>query len=151
MKRSITAIALLVQIMILSAQENTSYTKRLGLVLSGGGAKGFAHIGVLKVLEEEGVRPDLITGTSMGSVIGGLYAFGYSTAQLEELVLSIHWEDMLTNKIPLVRIAIEEKPYYGQVRHGARWFPMGAGEGPVLAGAGQRPLHGTAPRLRGAR
>ncbi len=88
--------------------------QRLGLVLSGGGAKGFAHIGVLKVLEEEGLRPDVITGTSMGSVIGGLYACGYNAAQLEELVVDIHWEDVLTNKLPLDRIAIEEKPYYGR-------------------------------------
>ncbi len=96
------------------AQEAAERPKRLGLVLSGGGAKGFAHIGVLKVMEEEGIRPDLITGTSMGSVIGGLYACGYSAAQLERIVLAIHWEDVLTNKIPLDRIAIEEKPYYGR-------------------------------------
>ncbi|MBL7963349.1 MAG: patatin-like phospholipase family protein [Flavobacteriales bacterium] len=87
---------------------------KLGLVLSGGGAKGLAHIGVLKVLEEEGIRPDIITGTSMGSLIGGLYACGYSAAQLEELVLGMHWDDILTNKIPLDRIAMEEKAYYGR-------------------------------------
>src|SRR5690625_5031186 len=53
---------------------------KIGLALSGGGAKGFAHIGVLKVLEEAGIQPDVITGTSMGSVIGGLYAIGYTPA-----------------------------------------------------------------------
>jgi len=50
----------------------TSSRPKLGLVLSGGGAKGFAHIGVLKVLEEYGIRPDYITGTSMGSIVAGL-------------------------------------------------------------------------------
>ncbi len=98
----------------LFAQGVTEKPKRLGLVLSGGGAKGLAHIGVLKVLEEEGLRPDVITGTSMGSLIGGLYACGYSAAQIEAIVLDIHWDDVLTNKIPLDRIAIEEKPFYGR-------------------------------------
>ena len=88
--------------------------ERLGLVLSGGGAKGLAHIGVLKVLEEEGIRPEVITGTSMGALIGGLYACGYSAGQIEEMVLGIHWGDLLTNKLPLDRIAMEEKPYYGR-------------------------------------
>lgn len=95
-------------------QDTLQRPLRLGLVLSGGGAKGFAHIGVLEVLEEEGIRPDLITGTSMGSVVGGLYACGYSAKQIEKLVLSVQWDDVLTNKIPLDRIAMEEKPYYGR-------------------------------------
>jgi NTE family protein len=69
-----------------------------GLVLSGGGARGFAHIGILKVLEEEGLRPDYITGTSMGSIIGGLYAIGYSAAQIEEMVLSTDWDDLFSDK-----------------------------------------------------
>ncbi|MBU2060627.1 MAG: patatin-like phospholipase family protein, partial [Bacteroidetes bacterium] len=51
---------------------------KIGLVLSGGGAKGFAHIGVLKVLEDAGIKIDYIGGTSMGAVIGGLYASGYT-------------------------------------------------------------------------
>ena len=53
-------------------------TFRVGLALSGGGAKGFAHIGVLKVLEEAKVPVDLVTGTSMGAIVGGLYAIGYT-------------------------------------------------------------------------
>jgi len=112
--RSVLPLAFILQVVAVLGQPLPEGGHRLGLVLSGGGAKGFAHIGVLKVMEEEGIRPDLITGTSMGSVIGGLYACGYSAAQLEELVLSIHWEDVLTNKIPLDRIAMEEKPYYGR-------------------------------------
>ena len=57
--------------------------KKIGLVLSGGGAKGFAHIGVLKVLEQNGIVPDIIVGTSMGSTMGGLYASGMSLNELE--------------------------------------------------------------------
>ena len=67
---------------------------KVGLVLSGGGAKGLAHIGVLKVLEEAGIRPDYITGTSMGSIIGGLYAIGYSAAELDSIVTSLNWSQI---------------------------------------------------------
>ena len=56
--------------------------KKIGLVLSGGGAKGFAHVGVLKVLEQNGIVPDIVVGTSMGSIVGGLYASGLSVDQL---------------------------------------------------------------------
>ena len=59
--------------------------KKLALVLGGGASKGFAHIGVIKVLEENGIRPDLIVGTSMGAVIGGMYASGIATERLEAL------------------------------------------------------------------
>ena len=60
--------------------------KRVGVVLSGGGAKGMAHIGVLKVLEKAGIPVDIITGTSMGSIIGGLYAIGYNANSLDSMV-----------------------------------------------------------------
>ena len=71
---------------------------KVGLVLSGGGAKGIAHIGVLKVLEEAGVRIDYITGTSMGSVVGGLYSIGYSADQLTEIVANRNFLDLFTEK-----------------------------------------------------
>jgi len=87
---------------------------KIGLVLSGGGAKGMAHIGVLKVLEEVGIIPDYITGTSMGAVVGGLYACGYSAAQLEEIALTAEWDILLANKTLLSNIAIEHKEYYGR-------------------------------------
>jgi len=63
----------------------------VGLALSGGGAKGFAHIGVLKVLEEEGIPVHMITGTSMGSVVGSLYAIGYTPSEIEDIALSTDW------------------------------------------------------------
>src|SRR5690625_7790784 len=61
-------------------------TLRVGLVLSGGGALGIAHIGILEAIEEAGLRIDYITGTSIGSVVGGLYAIGSSTEQLVEML-----------------------------------------------------------------
>ena len=62
---------------------------KIGLVLSGGGARGIAHVGVIKVLEEAGVRVDYITGTSMGSIVGAMYAIGYDAATLEKLALHV--------------------------------------------------------------
>ncbi len=64
---------------------------RVAVVLSGGGAKGIAHIGVLKVLESEGISPSIVTGTSMGALVGGLYAMGYSPAELDSLVRRLDW------------------------------------------------------------
>ena len=58
---------------------------KIGLVLSGGGAKGLAHIGVLKAIEEAGVKIDYIGGTSMGAIVGGLYASGYNAAQIDSI------------------------------------------------------------------
>ena len=73
---------------------------KVGLVLSGGGAKGFAHIGVLKVLEEAGVKIDYIGGTSMGAVIGGLYAVGYNATQLDSIFKRTNFDELLKDYIP---------------------------------------------------
>ena len=70
---------------------------KVGLVLSGGAARGLAHVGVLKALEEQGIHIDAIAGTSMGAVIGGLYASGYKIDELEKLALSIDWKDALSD------------------------------------------------------
>ncbi len=67
---------------------------RVGLVLSGGSAKGFAHIGVLEVLQQLGVHVDIVTGTSMGAIMGGLYAAGYTPAQLDSMVTGEDWGDL---------------------------------------------------------
>ncbi len=85
---------------------------KVGLVLSGGGAKGFSHIGVLKVLEEAGIRPDYITGTSMGSVVGGLYAMGYPADSLKQLALGQDWTRVLSDDLSLREVIFEEKPYF---------------------------------------
>ena len=85
-----------------NAQEKTEKTGRpkIALVLSGGGAKGFAHIGVLKVLEEEGFPIDLIVGTSMGGLVGGIYSLGYNASELETLVKALDWETVFADEIP---------------------------------------------------
>ena len=73
--------------------------KKVGVVLSGGGAKGVAHIGVLKVLEEAGIPIDYISGTSMGAIVGGLYAVGYNAKALDSLVRMQNWPFLLSDKV----------------------------------------------------
>ncbi len=84
----------------------------VGLVLSGGGARGIAHLGVIKVMEEAGLRPDCITGVSMGSIIGGLYSLGYSADSLHKLLKSINWNLILSNKIPENKLIFQEKSHF---------------------------------------
>lgn len=72
--------------------------QKVGLVLSGGGAKGLAHIGVLKALEENNIPIDYITGTSMGGIVGAMYAAGYSPKQIEEIALSTDFQDWVGGK-----------------------------------------------------
>ena len=83
--------------------------QRVGVALSGGAARGLAHIGVLKVLEEAGVPVDVITGTSMGSVVGGLYAVGYTAAQLDTIVTTEDWYRLLTDPVDRRDLAVERK------------------------------------------
>ncbi|MBF8292533.1 MAG: hypothetical protein HW392_1360, partial [Steroidobacteraceae bacterium] len=73
---------------------------RIGLVLSGGGARGLAHVGVLKVLDEMHVPVDAIAGTSMGAVIGGLYASGMTAAEIEALVKTVDWNAAFRDRPP---------------------------------------------------
>ena len=71
---------------------------RVGVVLSGGGAKGMAHIGALKVIEEAGIRPDIIVGTSIGAIVGGLYSVGYTATDLDSLFHSQQWAQLFTRE-----------------------------------------------------
>ncbi|WP_311195829.1 patatin-like phospholipase family protein [Antarcticibacterium sp. 1MA-6-2] len=73
---------------------------KVGLVLSGGGAKGLAHIGALKVIEEAGIKIDYIGGSSMGAIVGALYASGYTAAQLDSLFHEINFNILLQDDIP---------------------------------------------------
>lgn len=82
---------------------------KVGLVLSGGAARGIAHIGVLKALEEQGVRIDAIAGTSMGAVIGGLYASGYSVEELEKLATTLDWQQALSDAPPRKDVPFRRK------------------------------------------
>lgn len=83
-----------------SFSQDTLKKPKIGLVLSGGGAKGFAHIGVLKVLEDAGVKIDYIGGTSMGAVIGGLYAIGYNAKQIDSIIGRTNFSNILNDYIP---------------------------------------------------
>jgi NTE family protein len=71
---------------------------RVGLVLSGGGARGFAHVGVLRAFDEAGVRVDCVAGTSMGAVMGAFYASGYSVERIEEIVRSLDWQRVFSGR-----------------------------------------------------
>ncbi len=82
---------------------------RVGLVLSGGGARGAAHIGVLKVLEEMRVPVDAIAGTSMGAVVGGLYASGLSARDIEKIMTSINWQDAFSDRPPREDLTLRRK------------------------------------------
>ena len=88
---------------------------KIGLVLSGGGAKGFAHIGAIKVLEEAGIEVDIITGTSIGSIVGGFYAMGYPIEFIDSLVQTVNWEYLITDEITRNNMALYEKE--GQDKH----------------------------------
>ena len=82
---------------------------QIALVLSGGGAKGIAHIPLLQTLDSLNIVPDMIIGTSMGSVIGGLYAMGYSGDSLAILTVSMKWDKLLGGKTDLNDVSVEEK------------------------------------------
>jgi NTE family protein len=94
-------------------------SQKVGLVLSGGGAKGAAHIGVIRALEEEGIPIDYITGTSIGAIIGGLYAIGWTTEQMEEVILSAEFERWVEGEI-----SEEYKFYFKKPTPNASWLNL---------------------------
>jgi len=96
----VAAIALLCAPGPSSAIADAAGRPRIGLALSGGGARGAAHIGVLRVLEENRIPVDLLAGTSMGALVGGLYASGLSPAQLDSVIAAIDWTETFADNIP---------------------------------------------------
>lgn len=96
------ALILFLLVFIFSNAQDTIVKPRpkIGLVLSGGGAKGLAHIGVLKKIEEAGIKIDFIGGTSMGAIVGGLYAAGYNAHQLDSIFKSLNYENVLKDITP---------------------------------------------------
>lgn len=84
---------------------------KIGLVLSGGGAKGFAHIGALKIIEEAGIELDYISGTSMGAIIGGLYASGWCAHQIDSIIHNTNFGSMMVDDLPRSVKPIFEKEY----------------------------------------
>ena len=102
MKKVYLLIATLLVSLVAQAQTNNTIQPprlKVGVVLGGGGAKGASHIGVLKYIEEMGIPVDYVAGTSMGSIIGGFYALGYSPDELTELISGMDWSEYIGNKI----------------------------------------------------
>lgn len=103
----------------------------IGLALAGGGAKGLAHIGILKAIDSAELNIDYLSGTSIGSIVGGLYAAGYSGDSIETIARQINWGTLLTNSIPMSSYIMEEKSEYGKyavelsVRNGKVSLPSG--------------------------
>ena len=95
-----TLFLLTISIITYSQDSTTLRTRpKVGLVLSGGGAKGAAHIGVLKYLEEAGIPIDYIAGTSMESIVGGLYALGYTSDEILSIIAEVDWDRLISNQV----------------------------------------------------
>lgn len=82
---------------------------KIGLALSGGGAKGLAHVGVLRVLEKYNIRPDYIAGTSMGAIVGALYSVGYTPDEIEEFLTNTSWENFINGTFANTNVPLEKK------------------------------------------
>lgn len=121
MKRILTTILItLVTLFAANAQR-----PKVAVVLSGGGAKGAAHVGVLKVLEEYDIPIDIITGTSMGALVGGLYAVGHSAAELDSIITVQDWDYLISGAVSREEISYERKTdeakYQIQIPFGIDW------------------------------
>ncbi|MEX0288535.1 MAG: patatin-like phospholipase family protein, partial [Flavobacteriaceae bacterium] len=99
-KITLTLVFCLVALGVSGQDEQTSKPPKVGLVLSGGGAKGLAHIGALKVIEEAGVEIDYIGGTSMGAIVGALYASGYSATALDSIFRNTEFTSLIQDNLP---------------------------------------------------
>ncbi|RIW17087.1 alpha/beta hydrolase [Algoriphagus lacus] len=147
MKRKCTLICLFLVLLTGICGESNAFQQvqsaddrpKIGLVLSGGGAKGMAHVGVIRAMEKAGIRPDYVVGTSMGSVVGGLYAMGYNADELEKIIRGIDWDLIISNRVSFENIAFEEKEYYNRyllefpIRNGKISLPSGLIEGQMLS------------------
>ncbi len=112
MKRLTTYLLLLITAISMIAQPvepEKKERKKVAVVLCGGGAMGTIHIGALKVLEEAGIPIDMVTGTSMGSIIGGMYAVGYDAKDIEEIVNSMDWGDILRDRLSMRNQTLDER------------------------------------------
>lgn len=107
--KKILALLLLSVVCLTANSQTHPLRKKVAVVLSGGGAKGFAHIGALKVIERAGIPIDYIVGTSMGSIVGGLYAIGYDARTLDSLVRCQDWKSMLSDQVNVHSLSLEEK------------------------------------------
>lgn len=103
------SILFLLTLLFISGNAMAQHRKKVALVLSGGGAKGTAYIGALKVIEEVGIPIDYVVGTSMGAIVVGLYSVGYTTAQLDSMVRTQDWEMLLSDKIERKKQTLTER------------------------------------------
>ncbi len=105
----------IILVLILLYLSSLGAVERIGLALSGGGARGFAHIGMLKVIDEVGLPIDAISGTSIGAIVGALYAMGYSATEIESLCVHVDWDQLFDDSISRADLSVSQK----------RWAPYG--------------------------
>lgn len=104
---------------------NSLARPRIGVTLSGGGAKGLAHIGILKAIDSAGLKVDIVSGTSMGSIIGALYAIGYSADSIEKMARKTDWDILLSNSSSLRSLVMDEKAEYEKYAIELPWVNNG--------------------------
>src|SRR2546430_1358956 len=127
------------------AAQLSAHRPRVGLVLSGGGARGAAHIGVLKILEQMRVPIDAIAGTSMGAVVCGLYASGLSARDIEKIMTSINWQDAFRDRPPREDLTLRRKQ---EDESFLVKFPLGVRAGHILLPKGLIQGQGLTQMLR---
>ena len=108
-KQIFSTLVLSIGILLPFSLHSQEQRKKVGVVLSGGGAKGMAHIKALKVIEEAGIPIDYIAGTSMGAIVGGLYAIGYTTEQLDSMVRKQDWTFLLSDRIKRSAMSLTDR------------------------------------------
>ena len=108
-KQIFSTLVLSIGLLLPFSLHSQEQRKKVGVVLSGGGAKGMAHIKALKVIEEAGIPIDYIAGTSMGAIVGGLYAIGYTTEQLDSMVRKQDWTFLLSDRIKRSAMSLTDR------------------------------------------
>ena len=108
-KQIFSTLVLSIGLLLPFSLHSQEQRKKVGIVLSGGGAKGMAHIKALKVIEEAGIPIDYIAGTSMGAIVGGLYAIGYTTEQLDSMVRKQDWTFLLSDRIKRSAMSLTDR------------------------------------------
>ncbi|WP_290846498.1 patatin-like phospholipase family protein [Flavobacterium sp.] len=114
MNRNLAPIFVLFTIFTCSFSSFAQQRPKIGLTLSGGGAKGLAHIGLLKAIDSAGIRVDYVTGTSMGSIVGSLYAAGYTGKEIEKMMGALNWQTLMSNEPSVEALSLSEKKNLGK-------------------------------------
>ena len=136
MKKILLLIALFLMVTTTWCQDDEPDRKKVAVVLSGGGAKGMAHIGALKVIERAGIPVDIVTGTSMGSIVGGLYSIGYNATILDSLVRTIDWNYTLSDREDMSQQSLRdrEKQYTYAFSRGFTLGKSNSNDGGIIKG-----------------